>query len=130
MGKFLVRITIISVALYFMLAYYMAQFYGIDILYNTYTLLFELCVVVYSFSEGKYHCRFIKWTMLSIFISDIISHLDYYYNFISLGVYNYLLSFILFAGFGTSCILAIRHFYQVIQLKKKLNAHKGSARED
>ena len=123
MGKFLVRITIIGVALYFMLAYYMAQFHGVDILCNSYTLMFEACVVTYSFSEGRYHCRFAKWTMLSIFASDIISHLDYYYNFISVGIYNYLLSFILFAGFGTSCCLAIRHFYKVIQLNKKINAH-------
>lgn len=125
MGKFLVRITIIGVALYFMLAYYMAQFHRVDILYNSYTLMFELCVVAYSFSEGIYHCRFAKWTMLSIFTSDIISHLDYYYNFISVGIYNYLLSFILFAGFGTSCCLAIRHFYRVIKLNKRKNANNA-----
>lgn len=125
MGKFLVRITIIGVALYFMLAYYMAQFHGVDILYNSYTLMFELCVVAYSFSEGKYHCRFAKWTMLSIFTSDIISHLDYYYNFISVGIYNYLLSFILFAGFGTSITLAIRHFYRVIKLNRRKNANNA-----
>lgn len=125
MGRFLVRITIVGVALYFILAYYMAQFYGVDVLYNSYTLMFEACVVAYSFSEGKYHCRFAKWTMLSLFASDIISHLDYHYNFISVGIYNYLLSFILFAGFGTSCTLAIRHFIQVLKLKRKVHAHNA-----
>lgn len=125
MGKFLVRITIIGVALYFMLAYYMAQFHRVDILYNSYTLMFEACVVAYSFSEGKYHCRFAKWTMLSIFASDIISHLDYHYNFISVGIYNYLLAFILFAGVSTSCSLAIRHFYRVIKLNRRKNANNA-----
>lgn len=125
MGKFLVRITIICVALYFMFAYYMAQFHGVDILYNSYTLMFEACVVAYSFSEGRYHCKFAKWTMLSVFASDIISHIDYHYNFISVGIYNYILSFILFAGFGTSCTLAIRHFIQVLKLKRKVHAHNA-----
>lgn len=119
MGKFIVRLTIISVGLYFMVAYAFAQFSGIDILYNTYTLLFELCVVIYAFSEGKYHCKFIKWSMLSIFLSDIISHLDYYFNFIDVNYYNYIIAFILFNGFGTSTVLAIRHFYKVIKLRKK-----------
>ena len=108
-----------------MLAYYMAQFHRVDILYNSYTLMFEACVVAYSFSEGKYHCRFAKWTMLSIFASDIISHLDYHYNFISVGIYNYLLAFILFAGVSTSCSLAIRHFYRVIKLNRRKNANNA-----
>jgi hypothetical protein len=117
MGKFFVRITIVLVAIYFIVSYYMAQFYGTDILYNSYTLLFELCVLMYTFCEGKYHCKFIKWTMLSIFISDVISHLDYYIDFIPVGIYNYVCSFVLFFGFGTSLTLAIKHFYKVNKLK-------------
>lgn len=54
MGKFLVRVTIVFTSLYFLLSYLLAQFGGIDILKDGYSILFELCVVVYAYSEGKY----------------------------------------------------------------------------
>lgn len=125
MGRFLVRITIVIVAIYFIIAYYVAQFFGVDILRNSYTLLFELCVVAYVFSEGKYHCRYIKWTMLSIFFCDLISHTDYYFNYIPLNYWSLLPLGILGIGITTSCTLAIRHFIQVLKLKRKIHAHNA-----
>ena len=122
MGNFIVRITIVLVALYFLIAYYVAQFHGIDILYNSYTLLFELCVVIFTFTSGKYHCKFMKWTALSILLVDVISHTDYYFNYIPLNYWSLLPLAILALGLGTSCCLAIRHFYKVIQLNKKIDA--------
>lgn len=122
MGKFIVRITIILTSLYLSASYIIAQIYGVDILKYTYTLLFELCTLIYTFSEGKYHCRFMRWTMLGIFISDSISHLDYYFDFVSINVYNLLLALILFISFGVSCISAIHHFYKV--RKNKMNSHE------
>lgn len=126
MIKGLLRLTIIGVALYFMVCYYFAQGFGIDLLCNTYTLLFEFIVFLIVWKDdSKYFCKFIKWTMGSILLTDTISHLDYYFNFISVGIYNYLCSFILCAGFGTSCVLAIRHFIQVLKLKRKVHAHNA-----
>lgn len=121
MGKAIVRLSIIIVAIYMIVSYSAAQLFGVDILRYTYTLLFELCVVVYSFSEGKYHCKFIKWTMLGIFLSDCVSHLDYYFEFIPLEIYNYFLGFLLFCSFAFSTILSIRHFYNVRKLKREYN---------
>ena len=121
MGKLFVRISIILVSLYLSISYIIAHFLCIDILRYSYTLLFELCVLIYTFSEGKYHCRFIKWTMLSIFISDCISHLDYYFDFISVSLFNLLLAFILFLGFGYSSYLSIKHFCKVRKLKREYN---------
>lgn len=120
MGKVLVRLTIVFVTIYFIISYYMAQFCGIDILYNSYSLLFELCVVVYTFSEGKFHCKYIKWTMLGLFFCELISHTDYYFNYIPLNYWSLLPLGILFIGIGTSITLAIRHFYKVIKLQSKL----------
>lgn len=118
MGKFFVRISIIIVATYFITSYLIAQFIGIDILYSSYTLLFELCVVIYTFSEGKYHCKFMKWTALSILIVDLISHTDYYFNYIPLNYWSLLPLAILCIGMGTSITLALRHFYKVNKIKK------------
>lgn len=121
MGKFLVRITVIIVSIYFVLAYLIAQFLGIDILREWYIIPFELIVVVYSFSEGKYHCKFLKSTMLSIFLCDLLTRLDNTFDILSVTSHNLIPVFLLTLGIGTSVTLAIRHFYKVIKLKRLLN---------
>lgn len=119
MGKFLMRITIVLVVIYFLIAYYFAQFYGIDILRNTYTLLFELCVLVAVFESGNYHCRYMRFTALGIFFCDCLSHIDYYFNVFTVSQYNLIPIVILLCCVATSLTLAIRHFYKVIKLRKK-----------
>ena len=121
MGKFLVRITIVSVAIYFILAYTLAQLCGIDILLGNYPLLFELCVVVYTFSEGKYHCKYMKYTALSILLADTLTRLDYIFDFMSVSARNLILIGILALGIGTSITKAIMHFVRVMKLKNKKN---------
>lgn len=121
MGKFVVRITIVLVSIYFLISFIVAQRYRIDILDDYHTVLFELCVVVYCFSEGKYHCKFLKSTALAILLSDSISRLDNSFNFLSVDAHNYIPIYILALGIGTSITLALRHFYKVNQLRKKRN---------
>ena len=121
MGKFFVRITIVLVTIYFLVSYILAQFWGVDILRNTYILLFETCVVIYTFSEGKYHCRYIKWVALSILFCDILVHIDYYFNIFTTPLHNLLPASILALGIGTSITLAFRHFYKVNKLRNKRN---------
>lgn len=119
MGKFLVRITTILVAIYFVLSYVLAQFWGIDILYYSYTLLFELIVVIYSFSEGKYHCKYLKTTMLGIFFADLVTRIDYFFDFLLVTAHNLIpLSFVTL-GMLCSVYLAISHFIKVRKLKRK-----------
>lgn len=117
MGKFLVRITIVLVAMYFIVAYLAAQLFGIDIMHNTYILLFELCVVVYTFSEGKYHCKYMKYTALSIFLADTLTRLDYLFDFMSVSAHNLIPIGILAIGITTSITKAIMHFVRVVKLK-------------
>lgn len=125
MGKIIVRLAIVCVAIYLIIAYILAQFVGIDILTNTYTLAFELCVVIYAYSEGKYHCRFIKHTMLSIFISDTMVRLNYLFDVIpSVSFGNYLCGGIVAIGTIISLTKAIIHFYKVRKLKTKRNERR------
>lgn len=124
MGKFIVRLTIVLVAIYFLLSYIFAQFLGIDILRYSYITLFELCVLIYTFSEGKYHCKFIRWTMLSIFLCDIIGNIDYFLGYPLAETYNLIPIAIMALGIGTSITLAFRHFYKVRKLKKQRNVRK------
>ncbi len=119
MGKFLVRITIVLVTIHFLLSFYVAQFIGIDILNDYHSLAFELCVVVYSFSEGKYHCRYLKFLALGIFLTDSLSRLDNSYNFLSVSEHNLYCFVILSVSIGIALYKAIKHFHDVSKIKRK-----------
>jgi hypothetical protein len=119
MGRFLVRITIVFVALYLVLSYAIAQFIGIDILTPYYNVLFELCVVIYAFSEGKYHCKYIKYTALAILFADILTYADNYYDFLTVEAHNLISVFIITSGILTGVTLAIRHYIKVRKIKKQ-----------
>lgn len=119
MDRVLTRLTIVIVTIYFIASYIFAQL-GVDILTNSYVLLFELCVVSYTFCSGKFHCKYMRWTALSILIVDLLNHSDYYFNYIPVNVFNIVPIGILALGIGTSITLAIRHFYKVTKLRQKL----------
>lgn len=121
MGKFLVRITTIFVALYFLLSYSIAEIFGIDILDYTYTLLFELICLVYCFSEGKYHCKYLKFTMCGVFFADLITRLNYHFDFLSTDWANYIPALIIALGIATSTYKAIAHFIRVYKVNKRKN---------
>lgn len=121
MDKGITRLTVIFIAIYFIVSYLFAQLLGMDILRYSYILLLEACVVAYTFCSGKYHCRFVRWTALSILICDTISHADYYFDFIPVECYNLILLAITGTGLATTTALAIRHFYRVRNVKKRRN---------
>lgn len=124
MGKFLVRLTVAVVSIYIIVSYYVAQFAGVDILRNTYMLLFELCVLVSMFECGNYHCKYMRWTMLGVFLCDCLSHIDYYYNVLSITLHNLLPLAILGVSITVSLTLAIRHFYRVTKMKIKRKSYE------
>lgn len=125
MGKLLVRLTIVIVSVYFVLTYLVAQTMGIDIHSDWYASLFALIIVVYAHSEGKYHCKFLKYSATSLFVCDMLTRLDNAYNFLSVDAHNLIPIAILAIGLGTSITLAIRHFYRVIKLNRRKNANNA-----
>lgn len=118
MDKFITRLTIILVAAYFIISFVVAEAFAVDILRDSYILLFELCAVLYTFNSGKYHCKYIRWTGLSIFVCDTIAHLDYYFDFISVRWYNLILLSIVAIGVSTSLYKSINHFIKVSKWKR------------
>ena len=118
MGRFLVRISLIFVAIYFLVAFIVAQTCAINIFDDNYILIFELCVVIYTFSEGKYHCKYMKYTALSILLADTLTRLDYLFDFMSVKAHNLIPIDILAIGITTIIIKAFNHFYRVLKLKK------------
>lgn len=124
MGKFLTRLSIITISIYFLITYLIAQSVGINLFENFYILLLELTIVVYSFGEGKYHCKYIKYLALCVFISDTITRLDYKFNFLSVSVHNLIPIGLIAIGMCTSLILSLRHYFKVRKLKLKRYATK------
>lgn len=117
MDKVITRFSIVIVTIYFIASYLFAQF-GVDILSRAYTILFELCVVTYTFCSGKFHCKYIRWTALSLLFVDVLNYTDYYFNYIPTSVYNLIPIGILAIGITTSITLAFRHFYKVNKIKR------------
>lgn len=120
MGKVVVRLVVAISSVYFLLAFAVAQIYGIDILNDYHSLAFELCVVVYCYSEGKYHCRYIKYSALAILLSETLSRLDNTLNFLSITAHNLIPIGILAIGMAMTITLAFRHFYKVIRLNERM----------
>lgn len=123
MDRVLTRLTIILVTIYFIISYLLALI-GVDILTNSYVILFEACVVSFAFCSGKFHCKYIRWTALSILLVDLLNHTDYYWDYIPVGVSNIAPIAIIAIGMGTTVTLAIRHFYQVNRLKRLKNGRE------
>ena len=126
MGKFVVRVTVILATIYFLLAFYMAQFMGVDILNDYHACAFEFCVVVYSFTEGKYHCKYLKFLALGIFATDTLSRLDNSYNFLSISEHNVICLVILSICIGIALFKAFAHFIKVGKVKRKRQRLYGS----
>lgn len=123
MGRLLTRITIVLVAIYFIVAHIYTQFFGIDILNNSYTLLFELIVVVQTFSSGKYHCKYIKYVALAIFLCELISVLDYRFDFIGVNAYNAIPIAIIALSITYAIYKAIRHYVIVRKIKRRKSTY-------
>lgn len=133
MGKAVVRISVVLVTLYFVAAYLCAQFLGIDILNDYHSIPFEICVVVYAFSEGVYHCRYLKYTAITLPIVDLLTRLDNSYDFLSVAAHNLIPIGIIALGIATTITLAVRHFIQVTRLRnerRKTISHKADGISD
>jgi hypothetical protein len=121
MGKFIVRVSIVLTAIYFVISSLFAQLLGVDILAPYYILLFELCVVIYAFSEGKYHCKYIKYTALALLLSDTLTQLDNALDFLTIEAHNLIPVVLITIGIFMGVFLAIKHYIRVIKLKNSIN---------
>lgn len=121
MGKFVVRASIVLTAIYFVVSLLFAQLLGVDILMPYYIPLFELCVVIYAFSEGKYHCRYIKYTALSLLLADTLTQLDNAFDFLTIEAHNLIPVAMITIGIFVGVFLAIKHYIRVLKLKRMLN---------
>ena len=118
MSKFLIRLTIIAVAVYLIVCYLVTAIFQVNIWRQIYYPLFELCVCLCISKQGIYHCKFVKWTAYAIFVQDTIVSFDVLFDFLPNGLAAIIPPTILTAGLVTTTVLAIRHFIKVKRLKK------------
>ena len=126
MGKFIVRITIIITSIFMIISYLSAQLFGIDIFSDWYIVMFELCVTIYCYSDGKYHCKYIKHLSLAILSSDVITQLDNCFDFLSVFTHNIIPIFIFSIGVLITLVKAITHF---IKVRRIINGRRNSYQE-
>lgn len=118
MSKFIVRFTVIFVAVYLILCYFSEVVFGVNIWNQSYYLLFELCLCLCISKQGVYHCRFIKYTAYGILASDTLVCTDNAYDIFPVNFMVFVPAIIIAVGLLTTTTLAIRHFIRVQRLKK------------
>ncbi len=118
MSRFAVRASIVAIAVYLMLCYVSTLIWHINIWNQTYYLLFELCVCFCITAQGKYHCKYIKWTAYAILIQECIMCSDVMFGWMPVSLFMVVPTTIIGAGLLTTLTLAIRHYMRVKRLKK------------
>ncbi|MBQ0073103.1 MAG: hypothetical protein KBT34_02790 [Prevotella sp.] len=125
MDKLLLRLTIIYTAIYF-LAVFVLAYNGIAYFNDFYIVLFEICACNMMSSQGKYHCRYMKYTAYGVTFGDTITRLDNCYDWLPIEMLLLLVTSVVSLGVATSFTLALRHFYKVKQLKRRKDElHRG-----
>lgn len=123
MGKYLTRFVVVFVSIYLIIAYLLAM-RGIDILTGNHVLFFELLTVVYTYSEGKFHCACLRYTMIGVFIAECLTRLDNTYDFLTVEAHNLIPPAFIALGVIVSTIQSIIHFYKV---SKNVRRYKNIA---
>ena len=120
MGKLLVRLFVVFTALYFIHAYIMAWF-GIECFSDAYIVMAELAICVVMSSQGKYHCKYMKFTAYGLTASDGVTRIDNAYDILSVDASIILPLSIIMCSISVSFVLALIHYYRVFKLKYKKN---------
>ena len=119
MSKLVIRLTILIVALYMGLCHILDVTLGVNIWSHTYTVLFEICVCACISAQGKYHCKYMRWTAYGICLSDLWVSLDELLDFSPYGASIILPISLVGIGLLTTITLAIIHYIKVRKLKRR-----------
>lgn len=119
MNKFIVRFTILFCTAYFLYVMYYA-WHGISVFNDSYKVLLEYCLFVQANNDKKYNCKYMRFLILALFTSELISVLDMQFDFMPSGMVSLIvIAGIWTLGIITTVILAISHFRKVRKLKNK-----------
>ena len=118
MDKLFVRLFVLFTALYLIHTYIMAWF-GVECFSDAYILMAELAICVVMSSQGKYHCKYMKFTAYGLTASDSVTRIDNAYDVLSVDAAIVFPLSLVMCSATISFVLALRHYYMVLKLKSK-----------
>lgn len=118
MDKLLVRLFVVFTTLYFLCTYTMAWF-GVECFSDAYIVMAELAICVVMSTQGKYHCKYMRFTAYGLTASDSVTRIDNAYDILSVDAAIVFPLSIVMCSLTISFVLALRHYYRVLKLKSK-----------
>ena len=118
MDKLLVRLFVVFTALYLIRTYIMAWF-GVECFSDAYIVIAELAICVVMSSQGKYHCKYMKFTAYGLTASDSVTRIDNAFDILGVEASIILPLSLVMCSVTISFVLALRHYYRVLKLKSK-----------
>lgn len=128
MDKFIIRFSIIALNAYILIVLSFAL-NGIDIseydFIFTDSLLFGIVLTVLCLSQGRYHCKWIRFLCYNLIICPTVNFLDFKFGLFSdISFYIYFICGIMLIGIFATIVLAILHFRKVRKvINDKKNLH-------
>ena len=118
MDKLFVRLFVLFTALYLIHTYIMAWF-GVECFSDAYIVMAELAICVVMSSQGKYHCKYMKFTAYGLTASDSVTRIDNAFDILGVEASIILPLSLVMCSVTISFVLALRHYYRVLKLKSK-----------
>ena len=118
MDKLFVRLFVVFTALYLIHTYIMAWF-GVECFSDAYIVIAELAICVVMSSQGKYHCKYMKFTAYGLTASDSVTRIDNSFDILGVEASIILPLSLIMCSVTISFVLALRHYYRVLKLKSK-----------
>lgn len=118
MDKMFVRLFVVFTALYLIRTYIMAWF-GVECFSDAYIVIAELAICVVMSSQGKYHCKYMKFTAYGLTASDSVTRIDNAFDILGVEASIILPLSLIMCSVTISFVLALRHYYRVLKLKLK-----------
>lgn len=116
--KFLVRLTVVFTTIYFAVVYALS-WCGIEFFNDAYILLFELCICSFISVQGKYHCKYIKYTAWNMTAADTVTRIDGAYNLLTADAIITISAIFINLAWLIPFTLALWHYYKVRKISKK-----------
>ena len=118
MDKLFVRLFVVFTALYLIHTYIMAWL-GLECFSDAYIVMAELAICVVMSSQGKYHCKYMKFTAYGLTASDSVTRIDNAYDILSVDAAIVFPLSLVMCSATISFVLALRHYYRVLNIKFK-----------
>ena len=93
--------------------------FGVECFSDAYIVMAELAICVVMSSQGKYHCKYMKFTAYGLTASDSVTRIDNAFDILGVEASIILPLSLVMCSVTISFVLALRHYYRVLNIKFK-----------